>query len=102
MIWCQRDFIAHLKTVLPYVFVIHRVIDSQHLVAKEISERLNTPLDTVIKAVKLSRLVLSMVVYSRQNEDFVTRMKKILNDFFSTLQFGGYLKRCKLLILLTL
>ena len=43
-----RGFVAYLKKAVPNVFTIHCVIHRQHLVAKNLSDRLHKPLDTVI------------------------------------------------------
>uniref|UniRef100_UPI00358FFD18 protein FAM200C-like n=1 Tax=Myxine glutinosa TaxID=7769 RepID=UPI00358FFD18 len=51
MIGRQRGFIALLKNQVPSVFAIHCVVHRQHLVAKALSTRLHTSLQTVIKAV---------------------------------------------------
>ena len=51
MVGRYRGFIAFLKAANPNVITIHCVIHRQHLVAKNISGRLNHSLGTVIKAV---------------------------------------------------
>uniref|UniRef100_UPI00358E234A protein FAM200C-like n=1 Tax=Myxine glutinosa TaxID=7769 RepID=UPI00358E234A len=51
MVGRQRGFIALLKNQIPSVFAIHCVVYRQHLVAKALSTRLHTSLQTVIKAV---------------------------------------------------
>uniref|UniRef100_UPI00358EF091 protein FAM200C-like n=1 Tax=Myxine glutinosa TaxID=7769 RepID=UPI00358EF091 len=51
MVGRQRGFIALLKNQVPSVFAIHCVVHRQHLVAKALSTRLHTSLQTVIKAV---------------------------------------------------
>ena len=48
---CYRGFIALLKKAVPNVFTIHCVIHRQHLVAKNLSEKLNVSLQFVITAV---------------------------------------------------
>lgn len=74
MIGRQRGFIAHLRTVLPDVFAIHCVIHRQHLVAKALSERLNTSLTTVIKAVNVinarPHYRIFRQLYHQNEEDF--------------------------------
>ena len=49
MIGCYRGFIALLKKAVPSVFFIHCVIHRQHLVAKKLSDQLNSSLQVVIK-----------------------------------------------------
>ncbi|XP_026532395.1 SCAN domain-containing protein 3-like [Notechis scutatus] len=44
-------YVAYLKKAVPNVFTIHCVIHRQHLVAKNLSDRLNKSLHTVITAV---------------------------------------------------
>uniref|UniRef100_UPI00358E1F13 protein FAM200C-like n=1 Tax=Myxine glutinosa TaxID=7769 RepID=UPI00358E1F13 len=51
MVGRQRGFIALLKNQVRSVFAIHCVVYRQHLVAKALSTRLHTSLQTVIKAV---------------------------------------------------
>ena len=51
MIGCYRGFIALLKKTVPNVFTIHCVIHRQHLVAKNLSEKLNVSLQFVITSV---------------------------------------------------
>uniref|UniRef100_UPI00358EEF9D protein FAM200C-like n=1 Tax=Myxine glutinosa TaxID=7769 RepID=UPI00358EEF9D len=51
MVGRQRGIIALLKNQVPSVFAIHCVVHRQHLVAKALSTRLHTSLQTVIKAV---------------------------------------------------
>ena len=51
MIGCYRGCIALLKKAVPNVFTIHCVIHRQHLVAKNLSEKLNVSLQFVITAV---------------------------------------------------
>ncbi|XP_076372847.1 SCAN domain-containing protein 3-like [Tachypleus tridentatus] len=46
-----REFIAHLKSVIPSAFTIHFVIHREHLVAKNLEGCLNLSLLIVIKAV---------------------------------------------------
>ena len=51
MIGCYRGFIALLKKAVPNVFSIHCVIHRQHLVAKKLSDQLNSSLQVVITAI---------------------------------------------------
>ena len=51
MIGCYRGFIALLKKAVPSVFSIHCVIHRQHLVAKKLSDQLNSSLQVVITAI---------------------------------------------------
>lgn len=50
-----RGFISHLKRIIPGVTAIHCVIHRQHLVAKNLSDRLHQSLQFVIKAVNKIR-----------------------------------------------
>ena len=51
MVGKHRGFLAHLKQANPDIFTIHCVIHRQHLVAKNLSERLHTSLNIVVKAI---------------------------------------------------
>jgi zinc finger BED domain-containing protein 5/7/8/9 len=51
----HKDFIAYLKNKVPGVLAVHCVIHRQHLVAKNLSERLHTSLQYVIEAVNKIR-----------------------------------------------
>ena len=51
MIGCYRGFIALLKKAVPSVFSIHCVIHRQHLVAKKLSDQLNSSLQVVFTAI---------------------------------------------------
>ena len=51
MIDCYRGLIALLKKAVPSVFSIHCVIHRQHLVAKKLSDQLNSSLQVVITAI---------------------------------------------------
>lgn len=51
----HKGFISYLKQAVPNVLAIHCVIHRQHLVAKNLSERLHTSLHYVIKAVNKIR-----------------------------------------------
>jgi hypothetical protein len=51
----HKGFIAHLKQAVPNVFAVHCVIHRQHLVAKNLNERLHTSLHYVIRAVNKIR-----------------------------------------------
>ena len=51
MIGCYRGFIALLKKAFHSVFSIHCVIHCQHLVAKKLSDQLNSSLQVVIVAI---------------------------------------------------
>ncbi|XP_053891583.1 protein ZBED8-like [Malaclemys terrapin pileata] len=55
MIGRYRDFLAYLKKAVPNVFAVHCVIHRQHLVAKNLSERLHRSLHYVIKAINKIR-----------------------------------------------
>lgn len=50
-----KGFIAYLKQTVPNVLAIHYVIHRQHLVAKNLNERLHTSLHFVIRAVNKIR-----------------------------------------------
>ena len=69
MIGRQRGFVAHMRSVLPDVFAIHRVILRQYLVAKGLSKRLNTSLTTVIKGRPLNDSVFRQLCHQNE-EDF--------------------------------
>lgn len=51
MVGCHRGFIAYLKKTVPNVLAVHCVIHRQHLVAKNLSERLHKSLHYVISAI---------------------------------------------------
>ncbi|XP_025266439.1 SCAN domain-containing protein 3-like [Camponotus floridanus] len=51
MVGQYRGFISHLKRIIPEVTAIHCVIHRQHLVAKNLSDRLHQSLQFVINAV---------------------------------------------------
>lgn len=51
----HKGFIAYLKNKVPDVLAVHCVIHRQHLVAKNLSERLHTSLHYVIRAVNKIR-----------------------------------------------
>lgn len=51
----HKGFIACLKNTVPDVLAVHCVIHRQHLVAKNLSERLHTSLQYVIRAVNKIR-----------------------------------------------
>ena len=50
----HRGFIAHLKREVPDLFTIYCVIHRQHLVSKHLSDRLQSTLQAVIRAVGTS------------------------------------------------
>ncbi|XP_026471713.1 SCAN domain-containing protein 3-like [Ctenocephalides felis] len=52
---CQKGFIAYLKNKIPNVLAVHCVIHRQHLVAKNLSERLHQTLQHVIRAINKIR-----------------------------------------------
>lgn len=51
----HKGFIAHLKQAVPNVLAVHCVIHRQHLVAKNLNERLHTSLHYVIRSVNKIR-----------------------------------------------
>ncbi|GBP70756.1 SCAN domain-containing protein 3 [Eumeta japonica] len=51
MVGRYRGFISHLKRIVPEVIGIHSVIHRQHLVAKNLSDRMRQSLQLVINAV---------------------------------------------------
>ena len=51
MVGRHRGFLSYLKKAIPKVLTVHRVIHRQHLVAKNLSEKLHESLLTVITAV---------------------------------------------------
>lgn len=51
----HKGFIAYLKQAVPNVLAVHCVIHRQHLVAKNLSQRLHTSLNYVIKSVNKIR-----------------------------------------------
>lgn len=51
----HKGFIAHLKEAVPNVLAVHCIIHRQHLVAKNLNERLHTSLQYVIKAINKIR-----------------------------------------------
>lgn len=55
MTGCHKGFIAYLKNKIPDVIAVHCVIHRQHLVAKNLSERLSQSLQYIIKAVNKIR-----------------------------------------------
>lgn len=55
MVGRYRGFISHLKRIIPEVTAIHCVIHRQHLVAKNLSDRLHQSLQFVINAVNKIR-----------------------------------------------
>lgn len=55
MVGRYRGFISHLKRIIPEVTAIHCVIHRQHLVAKNLSNRLHQSLQFVINAVNKIR-----------------------------------------------
>ena len=105
MVGCHRGFISYLKKTIPKVLTVHRVIHRQHLVAKNLSEKLHESLSTVITAVNKikvnalnSRQFLQLCI--ENNEDFqclllhtegncLKRFYTLFNsvlDFFSRIQ----------------
>ncbi|XP_053159163.1 LOW QUALITY PROTEIN: protein ZBED8 [Hemicordylus capensis] len=55
MVGCYNGFMAHLKEEVPNILAIHCVIHRQHLVVKNLSERLHSSLHLVIRAVNKIR-----------------------------------------------
>ncbi|KAJ8959617.1 hypothetical protein NQ318_021803 [Aromia moschata] len=55
MVGRSREFVSHLKQNIPGMLAIHCVIHRQHLVAKNVSARLQEPLQFVINAVNRIR-----------------------------------------------
>ncbi|GBN83282.1 SCAN domain-containing protein 3 [Araneus ventricosus] len=51
-----RGFISHLKRIIPGLIAIHCVIHRQHLVAKNLSDRLHQSLQFVVNAVNKIRI----------------------------------------------
>ena len=51
MVGRRRGFLSYLKKAVPKVFTVHCVIHRQHLVAKNLSEKLHESLSTVITVV---------------------------------------------------
>ena len=51
MVGCPHGFLSYLKKAVSKVFALHCVIHRQHLVAKNLSEKLHESLSTVITAV---------------------------------------------------
>ena len=51
MVGRHRGFLSYLKKAVPKVLTVHRVIHQQHLVAKNLSEKLHESLSSVITAV---------------------------------------------------
>lgn len=51
MVGRHKGFLAYLKNVVPNVLTVHCVIHRQHLVAKNLSDKLNNSLQIVITAV---------------------------------------------------
>ena len=51
MVGCHHGFLSYLKKAVPKVLTVHYVIHQQHLVAKNLSEKLHESLSTVITAV---------------------------------------------------
>ncbi|KFD48214.1 hypothetical protein M513_10928 [Trichuris suis] len=75
MVGSQRGFIAHLKEVVPGVLAVHCVIHRQHLVAKQLSDRLSCSLQFIISAVnKIKSKSLNERLFSQlceaNDEDF--------------------------------
>ena len=95
MIGCYRGFIALLKKVVPNMFSIHCVIHSQHLVAKKLSDQLNSSLQvviTVINTIKArslkDRLFRQLCL---ENDGYFERL--LLHTEFRWLSKGNCLKR---------
>ena len=55
MVGRYRGFINHLKRIIPWVIAIHCVIQRQHLVAKNLSDKLHQALQFVINALSKIR-----------------------------------------------
>ncbi|KAL0838626.1 hypothetical protein ABMA28_016710 [Loxostege sticticalis] len=75
MVGRYRGFISHLKRIIPGLTAIHCVIHRQHLVAKNLSDRLNQSLHFVIKTVnKIKSSALNTRLFAQlcaeNDEDF--------------------------------
>ena len=74
MVGRHRGFLSYLKKAVPKVLTVHCVIHRQHLVAKNLSEKLHESLSTVITAVnKIKANALNSQLFHQlciENEDF--------------------------------
>ena len=97
MVGKYRGFNAHLKKAVPNVVCIHCVVHRQHLVAKNLGERLHEALGHVIKAVNLIKKVHCKIASSSA---CVKRMMKNLNVFYCTSRSGGCRRATAYVVLL--
>ena len=74
MVGRHRGFLSYLNKAVPKVLTVHCVIRRQHLVAKNLSEKLHESLSTVITAVnKIKANALNSRLFHQlciENEDF--------------------------------
>lgn len=99
MVGRYRGFISHLKRIIPGVTAIHCVIHRQHLVAKNLSDRLHQSLQLVIKAVnKIKSSALNTRLFAQlcdeNDEDF---QRLLLHTEVRWLSKGACLTRFYLL-----
>ena len=87
MIGCYRGFIGLLKKAVPNVFSIHCVIHCQHLVAKKLSDQLNSSLQVVITAINTIK---TRPLKDRLFRQLCHDMMNISNDFSFTQKLDGY------------
>ena len=95
MIGKYRGLITHFKDLNPNIFTIHCVIHRQHLVAKNLSDRLNDSLNLVIKAVnKIKRHALQGRLFKKLcNENDEVFDKLIIHTEVRWLSKGNCLER---------
>ncbi|GBM84427.1 SCAN domain-containing protein 3 [Araneus ventricosus] len=90
-----RGFISHLKRIIPGLIAIHCAIQLQHLVAKDLSDRLHQSLQFVINAVnKISSNALNTRLFAllcdKNDEDF---QRQLLHTEVRWLSKGACLSR---------
>ena len=95
MVGRQRGFLSYLKKAVPKVLTVHCVIHRQHLVAKNLSEKLHESLSTVITAVnKIKANALnSLQFYQRCIENDEDFQCLLLHTEVRWLSKGNCLKR---------
>lgn len=95
MVGRHRGFLAYLKQAIPNILSVHCVIHRQHLVAKNLSERLHGSLDYVIRAAnKIKRNGLNERLFAQlclENDEDYNRL--LLNTEVRWLSKGACLDR---------
>ena len=82
MVGRHRGFLSYLKKAIPKVLTVHCVIHRQHLVAKNLSQKLHESLSTVITAV-------NKIKANALNSRLFHQLCKIFNACFSIQKLGS-------------